>query len=1584
MEASNLSPLLLFFFYFSLLQTSIIATKKSYIVYLGSERSSSLDPSSLSEHSRQVTAFHYDLLGTLLGSQKMTEEAIFYSYTTSFNGFAAKLDEKEAANLARNPKVISVFENKARKLHTTRSWNFLGVENDVGIPSNSIWNAAKFGQDIIIANIDTGVWPESKSFSDEGYGPVPSKWRGICQTDSNFHCNRKLIGGRYFYKGYVAAGGTLNATSLTVRDHDGHGTHTLSTAAGNFVTGANVFGHGSGTAKGGAPKARVAAYKVCWPPFLGSQCLDADILAAFEAAVADGVDVISTSLGGAADEYFNDPLAIAAFHAVQQGVVVVFSAGNSGPFPMTVTNIAPWINTVAAGTVDRDFASNVALGNKEGVSLSSIAPLPKKFYPLIDSVNAKLSNVTEFHARFCGEGTLDPMKVKGKIVICQVGEIEGVEKSYQAARAGAVGVIVANDIEKGDEIYPELHFIPASDITNNDAQLLQKYLNSTTTPMAHLTKVKTLLNIKPAPIIATFSSRGPNPIDPFILKPDITAPGVNILASYSTGNAPTFSSNDQRRIPFNVISGTSMSCPHIAGIAGLLKSIHPDWSPAAIKSAIMTTAKTRGNNLQTILDSTKLKATSYAYGAGMVHPNDARDPGLVYDTTIEDYLNFLCARGYNAMEMKKFYAKPFNCVKSFKATDLNYPSISVGVLRIGAPVTINRRVKSVGSPGTYVARVKVSPGVAVLVEPRTLQFSSVGEEKAFKVVLQNTGKVKRGDVFGTLIWSDGKHFVRSPIAVHLGPGSMSLLGAAVMDRWDNLSGIGVVSRWIPPPTLRLSCDGGGGIGLAMEAFNLSSLLLLFFLFPLLQTSTIATQKSYIVYLGSHSHGSNPSSVDLQIATESHYSLLGSLLGSNEAAKEAIFYSYNRHINGFAAMLDHKVAEDLARNPAVASVHENKGRKLHTTSSWKFLGVEHDDGIPTKSIWNLASFGESTIIANLDTGVWPESKSFSDEGYGPVPTRWKGSCEGGSKFHCNRKLIGARYFNKGYAAYVGSLNATYETARDHDGHGTHTLSTAGGNFISGANVFGNGNGTAKGGSPKALVAAYKVCWPPVDSGGSCFDADILAAIEAAISDGVDVLSLSLGGDSKDFSDDVAAIGAFHAVQQGIVVVCSAGNSGPAPGTVENVAPWIFTVGASTINREFTSYVALGNKKHIKGASLSDKILPAQKFYPLISAAYAKANHVSFDDAQLCEEGSLDPRKVKGKIIICLRGENARVDKGYVAAQAGAVGMILANTEQNEDELIADAHLLPVSHVSYTDGQSIYQYINSTKTPMAYMTHARTELGIKPAPVMASFSSRGPNTMEESILKPDITAPGVNILAAYSEDASPSGSSFDNRRIPFNIVSGTSMSCPHISGIVGLLKTLYPKWSPAAIKSAIMTTAETRANDKHPILNTEELKANPFAYGAGHVQPNRAMNPGLVYDLTTKDYLNFLCVLGYNKTQISKFSNTSFVCSKSFKLTDFNYPSISIPNMKPGLVTIKRRVKNVGKPSTYVARVKVPPGASVSVKPSTLKFTGIDEEKSFKVIVGSVADNKHSRGYVFGSLVWEDGKHHVRSPIVVNLG
>ncbi|OMP06961.1 hypothetical protein COLO4_07758 [Corchorus olitorius] len=760
--------------------------------------------------------------------------------------------------------------------------------------------------------------------------------------------------------------------------------------------------------------------------------------------------------------------------------------------------------------------------------------------------------------------------------------------------------------------------------------------------------------------------------------------------------------------------------------------------------------------------------------------------------------------------------------------------------------------------------------------------------------------------------------------------------------------------------------------------------------------------SYIVYLGAHSHGQDLTSVDLDSVTNSHYELLGSFVGSSDIAKEKIFYSYTQNINGFAAVLDEEEAAQIAKHPNVVSVFLNKGRKLHTTRSWDFLRLENAGVVSSASLWIKARFGEDTIIGNLDTGVWPESKSFNDEGMGPVPSRWRGSCDGETDdgVRCNRlnelaiyfrsgcinlslwKLIGAKYFNKGYLAAAGKrLNSSINvnTARDEEGHGSHTLSTAGGNFVNGASVFGFGNGTAKGGSPKARVAAYKVCWPPI-GGNQCYDADIMAAFDAAISDGVDVLSVSLGGEPVEFFGDGVAIGAFHAVKKGISVVNSAGNEGPDPATVTNLSPWVFTVGASTLDREFSSYVELGNNKSLKGASLASTSLKSRSSYPLITGEMARAANVPAVVAKLCQAGSLDPAKVKGKILVCVRGINARTDKGKQALHAGAVGMVLANDIKTGNEIIADPHLLPATHITYSDSLLVFQYINSTQNPTAYITPVKTELGTKPAPFMASFSSRGPNSIEPSLLKPDITAPGVSIIAAYTEAVGPTDDNSDKRRIPFTSQSGTSMSCPHVSGIVGLLKTLHPDWSPSAIKSAIMTSARTRDNTEKAMGDSDNSKATPFAYGAGHVRPNRAMDPGLVYDLTVEDYLNFLCARGYNQSMIKLFSDTPYACPQSFSLADFNYPSITVPQLS-GSATVSRKVKNVGSPGTYKVRVKSPAGVSVTVNPSTLTFEKHGEEKIFQVTFKAKSSVKGGVGYAFGHLIWSDGHHYVRSPLVV---
>nr|TKR90054.1 hypothetical protein D5086_0000237020 [Populus alba] len=760
-----------------------------------------------------------------------------------------------------------------------------------------------------------------------------------------------------------------------------------------------------------------------------------------------------------------------------------------------------------------------------------------------------------------------------------------------------------------------------------------------------------------------------------------------------------------------------------------------------------------------------------------------------------------------------------------------------------------------------------------------------------------------------------------------------------------------------------------------------------------------------------------SELDVQKMTQSHFDLLGSCLESKENVQDVMIYSYTNCLNGFAAYLNEAQVAAMKGNPGVISVFENQERILHTTHSWEFIGFEANGAPTPNSLQKKANFGEGVIIANLDTGkilsmklqgknlnyvhigslptvipsyifwlrnitigVWPESKSFNDEGMGPVPSRWKGTCQAGGGFKCNKKLIGARYFNKGFAsASPTPIPTEWNTARDTEGHGSHTLSTAGGSFVPGAGVFGYGNGTAKGGSPKAHVAAYKVCWPS-DNGG-CFDADILAAFDAAIGDGVDVISMSLGPTRPvEFLQDGMAIGSFHAIKKGIPVVASAGNNGPVAGSVAHGAPWLFTIGASTLDREFSATVTLGNKKLVKGSSAASKSLPAGKFYPLINAAEARLPTASSADAQLCQNGTLDPKKVAGKIIVCLRGINSRVVKGHEAELAGAVGMILANDEESGSELLSDPHVLPAAQLTFTDGQAVMEYIKSTKNPTASISPVHTDLRVVPNPVMAAFSSRGPSLIEPAILKPDVTAPGVDVIAAYTEAMGPSELPFDKRRTPYITMSGTSMSCPHVSGIVGLLKAIHPDWSPAAIKSAIMTTAKTKSNSKKRILDAGGQPATPFAYGAGHVNPNLAADPGLVYDTNVIDYLNFLCARGYNSTFIIEFSGVPYKCPENASLAEFNYPSITVPDLN-GPVTVTRRVKNVGAPGTYTVKVKAPPKVSVVVEPSSLEFKKAGEEKIFKVTFKPVV-NGMPKDYTFGHLTWSDSNgHRVKSPLVV---
>ncbi|KAM0936542.1 putative tripeptidyl-peptidase II [Dioscorea sansibarensis] len=325
------------------------------------------------------------------------------------------------------------------------------------------------------------------------------------------------------------------------------------------------------------------------------------------------------------------------------------------------------------------------------------------------------------------------------------------------------------------------------------------------------------------------------------------------------------------------------------------------------------------------------------------------------------------------------------------------------------------------------------------------------------------------------------------------------------------------------------------------------------------------------------------------------------------------------------------------------------------------------------------------------------------------------------------------------------------------------------------------------------------------------------------------------------------------------------------------------------------------------------------------------------ANLCLANSLDPEKVKGKIVVCLRGESERTAQGLVVQKAGGAGMILANDIEDADDIVGDAHFVPTINIVYSDGVELYSYLNSTKSPKGYILCGRPKFGKRPAPIMAPFSSLGPN--------PDITAPGVNVLAAFSEAATL-------LRWTLTLAGLLSPSClahqclPSYWWCCGLLKTLNPSWSPAMIKSAIMTT-----------------------------------DPGLVYDITPKDYFNFLGSLGYNKTMMGVFSGEVSCPSKPIKAEDLNYPSISIAPLV-GTMTVTRTVKNVGLPSKYNVTILAPKGVSVTVEPAELEFEEFGGEKQFQVTM-EANEAEPVKGFTFGSLEWSDGIHHVRSPLVVYI-
>ncbi|TMW84967.1 hypothetical protein EJD97_024043 [Solanum chilense] len=756
-----------------------------------------------------------------------------------------------------------------------------------------------------------------------------------------------------------------------------------------------------------------------------------------------------------------------------------------------------------------------------------------------------------------------------------------------------------------------------------------------------------------------------------------------------------------------------------------------------------------------------------------------------------------------------------------------------------------------------------------------------------------------------------------------------------------------------------------------------SFLCLLLCFVCIQAQDLQT---YIVQLHPHGATRTPFSSKLQW----HFSFLAKAVSSGEQdLSSRLLYSYHSAMEGFAARLTEDEVELLRECKDVLSIRAERRLEVQTTYSYKFLGLS-----PTREgAWLKSGFGRGAIIGVLDTGVWPESPSFDDHGMPPAPQKWRGICQGGQDFNsssCNRKLIGARFFRKGHrvASMTSSPDAVeeYVSPRDSHGHGTHTASTAGGATVPLAGVLGNGAGEARGMAPGAHIAIYKVCWF-----SGCYSSDILAAMDVAIRDGVDILSLSLGGFPIPLYDDTIAIGSFRAMEHGISVICAAGNNGPIQSSVANGAPWIATIGASTLDRRFPASVRLGNGKFLYGESL----YPGKK----VPSSWKSLEIVYIRDkvkgSEFCLRGSLSKAQVRGKMVVCDRGVNGRAEKGQVVKEAGGAAMILANTAINLEEDSVDVHVLPATLIGFDESIQLQNYLNSTKRPTARFLFGGTVIGKSRAPAVAQFSSRGPSYTDPSILKPDLIAPGVNIIAAWPQNLGPSGLPEDSRRVNFTVMSGTSMACPHVSGIAALLHSAHPKWTPAAIRSALVTTADTADHLGKPIMDGD-APAKFFAAGAGHVNPGRAIDPGLIYDIQVDEYITHLCTIGYRNSEVFSITHRNVSChdilqnKRGFSL---NYPSISI-TFREGMTRkmIKRRVTNVGNPnSTYSVDVVAPEGVKVRVKPRRLIFKHVNQSLSYRVWFISRKKIESKRmSFAEGQLTWFDVRNKatkVRSPISV---
>lgn len=724
-----------------------------------------------------------------------------YSYQYSLNGFAARMTAVQADKLRSDDRVLRVWEDEIRTLATRSSPSFLGLfEKNVGLRGTPGLD----GDGIVIGVIDSGIAPNHPALQDTrsadrpglcrsdwaessllgqwlcrrfkvredtlDFEP-PENWNGVCETGPGFtaeDCNNKVIGARFFVGGAQASLAIDPDDLLSPADFHGHGTHVATIAAGN-KTNASIFGSMLGSVQGIAPKARISVYKACWVRVgeISSTCNTSDLTNAIDMAVADGVHIINYSVGSSLG-VATAPDDIALLAAAKAGILTVVAAGNEGPNFETIGSPAgnPAVITTAASSRDGEHSleamqvtSPASVADRYAVREASFTPPLQDIDPvegqliLVDDDDDTLSSGTAGTTFDGCESIVNESEVSGRIAFIQRGGCNFDVKIQNAENAGAIAVLIYNIA--GDPIVMTgssgLVDIPALMIGQADGILLFDEINDGQAVEVVLDKGLLLSQEDTGNVMGSFSARGPGPVKD-ILKPDVTAPGINILAG-ATPESITSAPDES----FAFLTGTSMATPHVTGVAALLLQAHPDWSPAAIKSALMTTA--RQDILQT---DGETAALPFDFGSGHIAPNPANDPGLVYDLSIDEYDAYACgvdAPSISPARCDQLAADGF----SFEPAELNLPSITVS--QLASKRTIRRRVTSVSSDTeTYTVEVTPPPGIDVQVVPASITVAP-GQSVSFDISMTYQSGPLDLWSFGSLVWSGGNHSVRSPLAI---------------------------------------------------------------------------------------------------------------------------------------------------------------------------------------------------------------------------------------------------------------------------------------------------------------------------------------------------------------------------------------------------------------------------------------------------------------------------------------------------------------------------------------------------------------------------------------------------------------------------------------------------------------------------------------------------------------------------------------------------------------------------------------------------------------------------------------------------